>query len=149
MAEDLSSLSDEELDARIAALEAPKAEEGGIGEDIASFMTGVGKTVPFGQDVPALISAGRSYLGMKPKGVPEEGTFAERFTGAKEAQEEAARIAGEKAPWPQRAGMATGIVGSITPLGRAAAAEEATAAALTKALPALLQKFFHVQLQQL
>ena len=140
MAEDLSSLSDEELDARIAALEAPKAEEGGIGEDIASFMTGVGKTVPFGQDVPALISAGRSYLGMKPKGVPEEGTFAERFTGAKEAQEEAARIAGEKAPWPQRAGMATGIVGSITPLGRAAAAEEATAAALTKALPAAVTK---------
>ena len=140
MAEDLSSLSDEELDARIAALEAPKAEEGGIGENILSFMTGIGKTVPFGQDIPALVSAGRSYLGMKPKGVPEEGEFAERFAGAKEAQEEAAKILGKRAPWSQRAGMATGIIGSISPLGRAAAAEEATAAALTKALPSAVTK---------
>lgn len=114
-------------------------KEGVVGE-IGSFMTGVGKVVPFGQDIPAAISAGRSYLGMHPKGVPESGTFAERFSGAKKAQEEAAKVAGEKMPLAQRAGMATGIVGSIAPLGGVGAAEEAAAAALTKAAPSIITK---------
>lgn len=114
----------------------------GLKESTLSFMTGVGKTAPFGQDIPAAINVARSYLGGHPAGVPTEGSLGERFSAAKEAQMEAAKILGEKAPTAQTAGMATGIAGSFSPLARVGAAEEAIAQGAKNIVPQAISKIF-------
>lgn len=100
------------------------------------FMTGVGKGVPFGQDIPAVIGAGLSEIGMGPKYVPTEGTFRERYQAAKKAQEAAYEKAQKEAPLSSVAGTLTGITGTLPAFEMAAPAEAAFA---SKAVPALEQ----------
>ena len=116
-----------------------------VARKTGAFMTGVGKMVPFGQDIPAAISAARSYLpeaapGAHPAGVPREGGFGSRMEAAKRAQIGAAEELGAESPWTQRAGMATGFAGTLSPLGKVAQAERGLAGALQYYTPQAVTK---------
>lgn len=105
-----------------------------------AFITGVGQTIPFAKDIAAGANVLRSQLGGHPAGVPEEGTWGEKFTAAKRAQEEAQRILGEEYPLTQMGGTAAGIGAQIMAPGtRALAAGERAAAEMAgEAVPAAL-----------
>lgn len=109
-------------------------------QNAASFATGVGKAVPFGQDIPAAIGTGLSYLGVGPKSVPTTGSIGDRFSAAKRAQERAYETMAKAAPLSQDLGIATGIAGTLNPLSRAAAAEDAIAQGATRMLPKAMTK---------
>lgn len=105
-----------------------------------AFITGVGQTIPFAKDLAAGANVLRSQLGGHPAGVPEEGTWGEKFTAAKRAQEQAQRILGEEYPMTQMGGTAAGIGAQIAMPGtRALAAGERAAAEMAgEAVPAAL-----------
>lgn len=102
-----------------------------------AFITGLGQTIPFAKDIAAGANVLRSELGGHPAGVPEEGTFGEKFTAAKEAQERAQRILGEEYPLTQLGGTATGIGAQIMAPGTRAlaAGERALAETAGQAVP--------------
>jgi hypothetical protein len=93
-------------------------------------MTGVGKAVPLGQDIPAAIGATLSeFGGMKgSKNIPDEGSWMDRFHAAKRAQMAAAEKAGEEAPTAQTVGMGLGLAGTLPLIEATAPAEAALAA---------------------
>jgi hypothetical protein len=98
-------------------------------KEAAGLATGVGKVVPFGQDIPAAIGATLAGAGLMPgsKNVPEEGTWGERFDAAKRAQMAVAEKMGKETPGAQMAGEALGIAGTIPLMEVAAPAELAVA----------------------
>ena len=102
-----------------------------------AFITGLGQTIPFAKDLAAGANVFRSELGGHPAGVPEEGTYGEKFTAAKEAQERAQRILGEEYPLTQLGGTATGIGAQIMAPGTRAlaAGERALAETAGQAVP--------------
>lgn len=105
-------------------------------KSVAGFATGVGKMVPYGQDIPAAIGATLSKAGLMhgSKAIPEEGTWGERFDAAKRAQMKTAEEASKYAPKSHMLGEATGLIGSMAPLGRAAALEGRLAEAAKNAV---------------
>lgn len=106
-------------------------QAGGWKPAVGSFITGVGSTIPFAKDIAAGANVLRSELGGQPAGVPEQGTWKEKFQAAKEAQERAQRVLGETDPKAQMAGIATGIGAQVlSPGTRALAAAERAAAEL-------------------
>ena len=105
-----------------------KAREGYLPQ-VGAFVTGLGQSVPFAKDIAAGANVLRSQLGGHPAGVPEQGTLGEKFTAAKQAQEQAQRILGEEYPMTQMAGTAAGVGAQIMAPGtRALAAGERAAA---------------------
>jgi len=98
-------------------------------KEAAGLATGVGKVVPFGQDIPAAIGATLAGAGLMPgsKNIPEEGTWGERFDAAKRAQMAVAEKMGKETPGAQMAGEALGIAGTIPLMEVAAPAELAVA----------------------
>jgi hypothetical protein len=112
-------------------------EAGGWKPAIGSFVTGVGSTIPFAKDIAAGANVLRSELGGTPAGVPQQGTWGEKFTAAKESQERAQRVLGETHPGAQTAGLATGIGAQILAPGTRAlaAGERAIAEMAGEAVP--------------
>jgi hypothetical protein len=122
-------LSDEEVFGSVEAAPQPSYADQAKNK-VASFMTGVGKGVPFGQDIPAAIGATLSSAGLMPgsKTIPEQGTWGERFDAAKRAQQEAYERTSKENPYTSGLGTVTGAVGSMPALGEFSIPVEAAGA---------------------